>query len=495
MSLEREHILAAIQDCPDDDSPRLLYADWLDEHGDVDRASFIRVAIQCNNLWQADPRRDNFTQRYWTLLRRNINRWLAEEKIPAEFSTWLINDLLPGHASREIESAEIWEFDRGLFVGLSFQALYVHPQAIVKLLASPHLTHISSLNFEENIYGDEVAIALAASPYVVNITSLNLGNNGDHRWPQAFNWQTNLTDLGIIALSRSAQLSNLKCLRLRGTNVVPQGVAALAASPYFSNLSSLDLSCTFIGSEGVQSLASSRCLSKLASLDIFGHEDERICESDVIAVLESSNLANLASLNVASNWLGDSLFQELASSPGLNKLRSLNVANSGACDEGIYELVTSPHIANLRDLVLWDYYNYSQGLWSNELSMEAALELSAIPYFATMTRSSYFKNYAKYVYLDEYYANPASLILDDHLKNRIYDDIAPKVAAHEHYQRVMQMTPKTARTELDAAMMCVIEQLLKDDTEFNKQFVLNETFRFLVVEMVQRIIEPSLSAG
>jgi uncharacterized protein (TIGR02996 family) len=30
---------------PDDDTPRLIYADWLDDHGDADWAEFIRV--QC----------------------------------------------------------------------------------------------------------------------------------------------------------------------------------------------------------------------------------------------------------------------------------------------------------------------------------------------------------------------------------------------------------------------------------------------------------------
>src|SRR5438552_3681095 len=30
---------------PDEDTPRLVYADWLDEHDDLDRAEFIRV--QC----------------------------------------------------------------------------------------------------------------------------------------------------------------------------------------------------------------------------------------------------------------------------------------------------------------------------------------------------------------------------------------------------------------------------------------------------------------
>jgi len=38
-------LFAAICDAPDDDAPRLIYADWLDEHGDPERAEFIR--IQC----------------------------------------------------------------------------------------------------------------------------------------------------------------------------------------------------------------------------------------------------------------------------------------------------------------------------------------------------------------------------------------------------------------------------------------------------------------
>ena len=36
----------------DDDTPRLVYADWLDENGDPDRASFIRT--QCG-LWEKNP--------------------------------------------------------------------------------------------------------------------------------------------------------------------------------------------------------------------------------------------------------------------------------------------------------------------------------------------------------------------------------------------------------------------------------------------------------
>lgn len=42
---EEQAFLDAIRDAPDDDTPRLVFADWLEEHGQPERAEFIRV--QC----------------------------------------------------------------------------------------------------------------------------------------------------------------------------------------------------------------------------------------------------------------------------------------------------------------------------------------------------------------------------------------------------------------------------------------------------------------
>lgn len=39
-------LLNAILEAPDDDAPRLIYADWLDEQGQGERAEFIRLQIQ-----------------------------------------------------------------------------------------------------------------------------------------------------------------------------------------------------------------------------------------------------------------------------------------------------------------------------------------------------------------------------------------------------------------------------------------------------------------
>jgi uncharacterized protein (TIGR02996 family) len=39
-------ILADVVAHPEDDAPRLVLADWLDDHGQSDRAAFIRVQVE-----------------------------------------------------------------------------------------------------------------------------------------------------------------------------------------------------------------------------------------------------------------------------------------------------------------------------------------------------------------------------------------------------------------------------------------------------------------
>ncbi len=41
-----QHLLRAVASAPADDLPRLVAADWLDEHGEADRAEFIRIQVE-----------------------------------------------------------------------------------------------------------------------------------------------------------------------------------------------------------------------------------------------------------------------------------------------------------------------------------------------------------------------------------------------------------------------------------------------------------------
>lgn len=73
---DEDALLAAILADPDEDTPRLVYADWLQEHGDADRAEFIR--LQCrNSAFHPDEIDPADEEREAVLEERHHGKWLA----------------------------------------------------------------------------------------------------------------------------------------------------------------------------------------------------------------------------------------------------------------------------------------------------------------------------------------------------------------------------------------------------------------------------------
>ena len=61
---------------PDDDTPRLIYADWLEERGDP-RGEFIRVQCRLARMSAGDQRRPPLEQQERELLTRHQDEWLG----------------------------------------------------------------------------------------------------------------------------------------------------------------------------------------------------------------------------------------------------------------------------------------------------------------------------------------------------------------------------------------------------------------------------------
>ena len=66
---------------PDDDTPRLIYADWLEEHGETDaditRAEFIRLQCTLSKMQEENPEREKARLREEELLRQHKTAWEA----------------------------------------------------------------------------------------------------------------------------------------------------------------------------------------------------------------------------------------------------------------------------------------------------------------------------------------------------------------------------------------------------------------------------------
>ena len=73
---ENVELLRAVAHHPDEDTPRLAYADWLDEHDQPERAAFIRLQVELANLKEDSPRRREVAFRCRQLLDANEAAWL-----------------------------------------------------------------------------------------------------------------------------------------------------------------------------------------------------------------------------------------------------------------------------------------------------------------------------------------------------------------------------------------------------------------------------------
>jgi uncharacterized protein (TIGR02996 family) len=75
--------LADIIANPDDDAPRLVYADFLEDRGEPERAAFIRVQCElARDGLRPDTRREDLEAKERELLRRHERDWLGPLRSP-----------------------------------------------------------------------------------------------------------------------------------------------------------------------------------------------------------------------------------------------------------------------------------------------------------------------------------------------------------------------------------------------------------------------------
>ena len=218
---EREALRAAIWADPEEDTPRLVYADWLQEHGDEARAEFIRVQITLARMTTRGRDLVTLRNREWGLLGPHKKKWLGE----------LVT----------VAPSQAWFFRRGFPDNVDVTQHPVGDAGIAKLVGSPHLTNLVALNIGEFQLTDAGMIAFRRAAKLPRLTTLDLSNNL-------------IGDTGAEALATSPQLAKLTTLELWGNQIGDAGAEALAASTPLANLVTLGLGPNRISSRGWSAL-------------------------------------------------------------------------------------------------------------------------------------------------------------------------------------------------------------------------------------------------
>jgi uncharacterized protein (TIGR02996 family) len=195
-------LLAAILAHPDEDTPRLVYADWLDEHGQPERAEFIRI--------QCDPNADEAAEdRAVELEERNRAKWLAG---------------LPQFPGAH------WEFRRGFpeYLDAAGALFLDHYEAFARVLWLRFLTlhdlaRSPLRDFANRPWGRWVELELQEHPVAV-----------------AFDEEFQTTP-AIVAVANCPQVAQLRRLHLSFSGLAPAAIQSLVASRYLESLAVLQI--------------------------------------------------------------------------------------------------------------------------------------------------------------------------------------------------------------------------------------------------------------
>jgi uncharacterized protein (TIGR02996 family) len=330
--------LQAIVDAPDDDTPRLIYADWLEERGDP-RGEFIRVQCQLAKLDEADPKQWALESRALFLRGKHDRKWVGaltavRDSDQFEFERGFV-ERVRLDAEDFLEYAELLFEHAPLLQGLTLGGTY-SAKMFKRLVASPHFANLVELDLDWYGIGNAGARALAAVPFS-RLRRLILSRN-------------DIRDAGLRALAASPNLKSLTILDLTWSKVTARSLVGLGSSPSLANLKHLDLDFVDIGTRGAEALALSPAFSQLTELSLHGG---LIGDAGAQALARSPYLTRLQRLTLSSCHLGDAAVEALAMSPGMANLQQLIFRGGNHIGPaGATALASSPHLARLEELDL-----------------------------------------------------------------------------------------------------------------------------------------------
>jgi uncharacterized protein (TIGR02996 family) len=381
-----EAFLADIAEHPDEDAPRLVYADWLEDRGERARAEFVRLQCQLARLDRDDAQAASPRARAAELLRANWEEWVGPLRrlVGPNASRWGERWLAGG-----FHPDGLWKFRRGFVDSLALDAetfirrgdelfrlapvrhlrLWLAGRVAEDLAQCPHLAWLATLDFAD-YFMDPLdrrgAVALAGSPHLHRLNALHLTRN-------------NVGDAGLEALAEAPWLGRLHILSLTDNGLSPRGVGALARTSQPLRLTILRLGRNELGDQGALELHDTPVVSRLRTLEV---HDCGLGPAGVAALASSPQLARLANLNVGGNPIGAEGAAHLARSTFLRELCNLNLRDCGLGSAGAEALAGAPGLASLQTLTLN----------GNEITNRGARALADSPYLRNLRRLDFGRN-------------------------------------------------------------------------------------------------------
>jgi uncharacterized protein (TIGR02996 family) len=334
MDATREQaFLDSIIAAPEDDAPRLVYADWLSSKGDL-RGELITLQCQLTRLDADDERRVPLERREQQLLLEHGHAWLGRLR-SGKLTRGLRSSLSGSALHISLEGPEL--FARAPISELTLRGL--KPEEVASIAQLPFVLHVIELSIVNGTLGDDGLRQLLHGPRWRGLRRLRLHNCdlGPGTAPALLAWPGarqldalhvvgRLGGAAVALLGRAPQLAQLEALTLHGALL--DNRADFLARPALPEAAALDLSNNALGDDGVAQIVRLSALRRCRRL-MLGRNELGLGASTALA---RAGLAAVEALDLSMSNLGPEGLATL--SDGFPALTSLGLFQGSTGDVG-----------------------------------------------------------------------------------------------------------------------------------------------------------------
>lgn len=338
METEDAALWRAVVAAPHDDAPRLIYADWLDEHGQPERAAFIRVQCALAALDEDDPDRAPLDRRDRQLWLKHRAAWQAG--LPARIRRQPFRRGFVHPRYRDLTARQFRQLDDDLFahaplwdVGLAVR----DPAALDQLAATDRVRRLSGLELDGATLGPDDLARFLAAPALESLRGLGL--RGGPFTPDHLR--------AVVESPAAGRLTRLMVYSAPGLGRT--GAELLANSPNVRRLESLTLTNCGLGDPGLRALIGSPHLAGLRELRVASNG---LTAEAVRALHEARHLRRLRVLDLYNNYLDDDGARALSLCLAVDRLTRLDLGLNRIHPSGAESLAQSPFLVRVRHLSL-----------------------------------------------------------------------------------------------------------------------------------------------
>lgn len=356
----------------DDDLPRLVLADYLEERDEPERAAFIRAQceIAAGAPWDAAAVHALHHRPEW-LHGRDFRHQLPATD--PRFAEWLPDGPFHRGFGRSLVVRDLTAFlalADDLFELAPITELHLPTGPLSewqRFVARPWLPRVRAVRFYGISTPIEPVRVLCDAPLAAGLEEIVFERSGSPALPEliagivrsrlgrqlrAMEFHVGYTDLDelIDACDAGPEPLKLRRLKFRTIGLTPEIVRRMLDRPILNHLTDLTVDyAPQLGNDGLRVLAKSPQVAGLQSLRL---PWVQAGDAGAAVLASSGHLAGLKSLDLSHNVLGIGGIRRLGRSPHLAGLRSLRLRQTGMEARALQHIVEAPFWPNLVELDL-----------------------------------------------------------------------------------------------------------------------------------------------